>query len=149
MFALAVVDSEEQVLAGKHRILVVEDAEPVRRMVCAMLMQNGYDVMEAADGTEALQALQADDGFSLVLTDMVMPQMGGTELARQLALLRPNLRIIFMSGYTEDPVVQRFDRSSSIFLPKPFTATALADKVREALTSPWTGMPDLDSAAGS
>jgi CheY-like chemotaxis protein len=115
-------------------ILVVEDADVIRKMVCAMLAQGGYTVLEAADGQEALQVLEVQSGpVHLVLTDMIMPHMNGTELAQHVSQRHPNLPIIFMSGYNEDPVVRGMERGGSIFLAKPFTATALAEKIRQAL----------------
>jgi two-component system cell cycle sensor histidine kinase/response regulator CckA len=123
-------------------ILVVEDAEIIRRMVCAMLSQSGYRCLEACDGAEALRLVEgATEAIDLVLTDVVMPHMDGPEMARRLAQVRPGLRVVFMSGYSEAPVVRTMKRSPSIFLPKPFTATALMDKVREILDSPWAGLP--------
>jgi len=122
-------------------ILVVDDAEPIRKMVCSMLSFSGYHCLEAADGHEALGIIkESRESVNLVLTDIVMPEMGGTELARQVAELRPNLPIVFMSGYSDDPVVRTLE-SSALFLPKPFTAAALTEKVRAALDSPWTGVP--------
>jgi len=130
-------------------VLVVEDAEPIRRMVCAMLSQSGYSCLEAADGAEALDLLKKSDcSVSLVLTDVIMPKMTGAELAQQLSRIRPDIRIMFMSGYSDDPVVRKFERSSSTFLAKPFTASALMEKVRQALDGPWAGLPP-ESASGS
>jgi two-component system cell cycle sensor histidine kinase/response regulator CckA len=115
-------------------ILVVEDADVIRKMVCAMLAQGGYTVLEAADGQEALRVLEVQSGpVHLVLTDMIMPHMNGTELAQHVSQRHPNLPIIFMSGYNDDPVVRGMERGGSIFLAKPFTATALAEKIRQAL----------------
>lgn len=119
---------------GAETILVVEDAEVIRKMVCAMLAQGGYTVIEAADGHEALRVLEVQSGpVHLVLTDMIMPRMNGTELARRVSQRHPNLPIIFMSGYNDDPVVRGVERGGSIFLAKPFTASALAEKIRQAL----------------
>jgi two-component system cell cycle sensor histidine kinase/response regulator CckA len=122
-------------------ILVVEDAEAVRKLVCTMLSHDGYQCLEAADGAQALEVVERAGNIHLVLTDVVMPEMGGPELARRLAVLRPEVRIIFMSGYTEDPLVHRVEKLSAIFLPKPFTAAALTGKVRQALERPWQGLP--------
>jgi two-component system cell cycle sensor histidine kinase/response regulator CckA len=122
-------------------ILVVEDAVAVRKMVCAMLTQTGYLCLEAGDGTEALRLLEGSEDVSLVLTDVIMPNMDGPELARHLSRIRPELRILFMSGYIEDSVVRSIGRVSSLFLPKPFTAAALTEKVRESLDLPWMGLP--------
>ena len=124
-------------------ILVVDDAEAVRKMVCAMLNQSGYDCLEASDGLEAVHMLNAADHIQLVLTDMVMPNMSGSDLANHLSRTRPEMRIIFMSGYTEDPMVRNVERASAIFLAKPFTAAALTEKVRQTLNRPWKGIPRL------
>jgi CheY-like chemotaxis protein len=130
-------------------ILVVEDAEPIRKMVCAMLSQAGYRCMEAGDGEEAYRLFHvAPSAMDLVLTDVVMPKMGGPELARRLSNLRPELRILFMSGYSDDPVVRSIERSASLFLAKPFTSAALLDKVRQTLDAPWRGLADSNHGAG-
>jgi two-component system, cell cycle sensor histidine kinase and response regulator CckA len=122
-------------------ILVVEDAESIRGMVCAMLCQSGYHCLEAGDGAEALDILETDgDSVSLILTDIVMPRMTGAELARHVARIRPEIRIMFMSGYSDDAVVRTIERSAAIFLAKPFTASILIEKVREALDHPWVGL---------
>ncbi|HUI80033.1 MAG TPA: response regulator [Bryobacteraceae bacterium] len=119
---------------SRETILVVEDAEPIRKMVCSMLRGSGYGVKEAADGAEALVLLERECGsVHLVLTDVIMPEMSGAELARHLSRVCPKLPIIFMSGYTEDTVVRGVESVGSIFLPKPFTAAVLVEKVRQAL----------------
>ncbi|HWD00416.1 MAG TPA: response regulator [Candidatus Sulfopaludibacter sp.] len=124
-------------------ILVVEDADAIRKLVCSMLSLNGYQCLEASDGAEALQVVEKVNELHLVLTDVMMPHMGGPELARHLAILRPEVRIIFMSGYTEDPMVRHVERLPGVFLPKPFTAAALTTKVRQALEQPWKGLPGV------
>lgn len=129
----------------RETILVVDDGEPVRKMVCAMLEQSGYAVIEAGDGVEALRILETPRAVHLVLTDMMMPVMGGTELARRAARLRPELRVLFMSGYTSDPLVQKIGRTPALLLPKPFTASDLARKVRQVLDQPWSGLPNSSS----
>ena len=131
-------------------ILVVEDAESIRKMVCAMLGAAGYRCLEAADGEEAYRMVAgAPNAIDLILTDVMMPKMGGPELARRVGNLRPQLRVVFMSGYSEDPVVRSIERSASLFLPKPFTAAALMDKVRQSLDSPWSGLPDTNQGANA
>jgi CheY-like chemotaxis protein len=106
-----------------------------------MLAQSGYHCLEAGDGAEALEVLESDgDSVNLILTDMLMPRMTGTELAFEVARTRPAMRIMFMSGYSDDPVVRVLARTTAIFLAKPFTATSLMQKVREALDHPWTGL---------
>jgi two-component system cell cycle sensor histidine kinase/response regulator CckA len=130
-------DSDER----SATILVVEDAAAVRKMVCAMLGQVGHTCLEAGDGLEALNMIENGEHIQLVLTDVIMPNMDGAELARHLASTRPELRILFMSGYTDDSLVRSLGKASSLFLAKPFTANALMDKVRQALDGPWTGIP--------
>ncbi|MBZ5617294.1 MAG: response regulator [Acidobacteriia bacterium] len=124
-------------------VLVVEDTDAIRRMVCAMLTQNGYNCLEASDGAEALRLLEAVEDVHLVLTDLIMPNMDGAELARHLSDSRPELRIIFMSGYAEDVGAHLLDRTTCFFLSKPFTPMALMKEVRAALDQPWQGIPDV------
>ena len=126
---------------SRETILVVEDAEPIRKMVCSMLRGSGYAVKEAADGAEALGLLKREwESVHLVLTDVIMPEMSGAELARHLSRECPRMRIIFMSGYSEDPLVRGVEAIGSVFLPKPFTAAALVEKIRETLDRPWSGL---------
>jgi two-component system cell cycle sensor histidine kinase/response regulator CckA len=126
----------------KETILVVEDGDAVRSLVCRMLVQNGYRVLEARDGRDALELCEnCPESIQLVLTDLVMPNMSGAELASRLARLRPALRILFMSGFTGEPLARRLGRESLIFLQKPFTSIALAERVRRVLDGPWNGLP--------
>src|SRR5581483_4205350 len=118
-------------------ILVVEDAETIRKMVCAMLAHDGYKCLEASDGAEALEIVERPQPIHLILTDVVMPRVGGAELARRIAQIRPEIRIIFMSGYSDDPLLHRVERTPNNFLAKPFTASALMGKVRQVLDEPW------------
>ncbi len=132
-------------MEGTETILVVEDAEPIRKVVCTILSQLGYACIEAADGTAALGLIRENPAVNLVITDLVMPHMGGAQLARHLAVERPDIRIVLMSGYSDDPVEEGLDHEPAYFLAKPFTSAALTGTVREALTRPWNGLPD-DSA---
>jgi len=122
----------------KETILVVDDAEAIRKMVCAMLSQHGYACLEASDGREALRTL-AYEPVHLVLTDVLMPGMGGVELAMRLKAERPGMRVMFMSGYSENPVVRHIETIPGTFLAKPFTAGVLMEKVRQMLDKPWEG----------
>jgi len=132
----------------QETVLVVDDAESIRKMVCSMLCFSGYHCVEAADGQQALRILkESPEPVDLVLTDIVMPEMGGPELAREVAAFRPNLPIVFMSGYSDDPVVRTLESSPALFLPKPFTAAALTEKVRAALDNPWTGIPGAQTTS--
>jgi PAS domain S-box-containing protein len=121
--------------AGAERILLVEDEEAVRRMAARALTGRGYTVLEATNGAEAMELVRRDpDSIDLVVTDVIMPVVGGRELGDRLAELRPGLRLLFMSGYTDDDVVRRGLLSpGSPFLQKPFEPDALARKVREIL----------------
>ena len=123
----------------KETILVVDDAEAIRKMVCAVLLQAGYGCVEASDGQEALVRL-SHEAVHLVLTDVLMPGMGGAELAARLARERPGIRIMFMSGYSEHPVVRKVQRVPTLFLAKPFTMGALMSKIRQVLDEPWEGL---------
>ena len=131
-------------MPGGETILVVEDAEEIRRMVCGMLALQGYNCLSAADGLDALQIIENEPGpVDLMLTDMIMPNMMGSELAQHVARLRPNMRILMMSGFSDDPLVRSFERVPSVFIAKPFTAATLCEKVRQALDRPWEGLPEL------
>jgi two-component system, cell cycle sensor histidine kinase and response regulator CckA len=111
-------------------VLVVEDAESLRKMIVSMLETNGYNVLEASNGADALSIFAREgDHIDLVLTDVIMPQMNGKELADRLSLLRRNCPVVFMSGYVEDPVVEGVMTGSARFLRKPFTAQALVEVI--------------------
>jgi hypothetical protein len=118
-------------------ILVVEDEEEVRQLVREFLAGKGYTILEARDGTEAIQLAQQHRGpIHLLVTDVVMPGMSGGNLAQRLASLRPETKVIFMSGYTDDAIVQHSVlEEGTDFLQKPFSLDALARTVREVLDS--------------
>jgi two-component system cell cycle sensor histidine kinase/response regulator CckA len=120
---------------GVETILVIEDEDIVRNLAIRGLRDHGYTVIEAKNGAEALSYLKRYPGsLDLVVCDVVMPEMGGRELGQRLALLEPDLPILFMSGYTGDDVVQRglLDPGAP-FQQKPFTPGTLAVKVRAML----------------
>jgi len=116
-------------------ILLVEDEEQVRKLARAFLERRGYRVVEAASGPEALKKLEAyGDRIDLLLTDMVMPQMNGAALAERVKAMRPEIRVLFMSGYTEGGAGdQGLPAGGAQFLQKPFAAGDLERKIREAL----------------
>ncbi|MGQ0815678.1 MAG: PAS domain S-box protein [Gemmatimonadota bacterium] len=122
---------------GNETILLVEDQAAVRSLVRRVLQKSGYDVIDAANGTEALSLIETlERPIHLLLTDIVMPEMGGRELAEKLAPLRPDMKILYMSGYAEDAIiVNQVLQPGFAFLPKPFAPEALAAKVRETLES--------------
>jgi PAS domain S-box-containing protein len=127
---------ETQLTPGRgETILLVEDAQRVRAVVREILEMSGYAVLEARHGAEALEVSNRHAGpIHLLVTDVVMPQMSGRELAQRLATLRPDVKVLYMSGYTDDAIVRHGVLASGIaFLSKPFTPDALALKVREVL----------------
>jgi len=123
---------------GTETVLVVEDRPELRGLVRDVLTGHGYRVVLARDGVEAVRIARARPApFDLVLTDLVMPQMNGQELAGLLAGFTPGVRILFMSGYTDTILVQQGLLGSRVpFLHKPFTPDGLLAKVREVLDSP-------------
>ena len=129
------VPSEE--LRGTETILLVEDEKGVREFSGRVLRENGYTVFEAESGQAALDVLGRHEGpVDLLLTDVVMPGMGGFDLARRASVLRPGSGVLYMSGYTEEMIDERGLLEMDIpFLPKPFTPEALLRKVREVLAS--------------
>lgn len=117
-----------------HKILVVEDEQPVRTFIRAVLAQDGYEILEASNGEEALNLWLSDrHSIRVVLTDVVMPRMGGPELARRIRESTPETVVIFMSGYSDEPVFEHAGGLVYRFLPKPFTPVDLAEAVRGAL----------------
>jgi len=116
-------------------ILLVEDNALVRQITSRMLARSGYAVLEAADGMEALTLVEQHQGpIDLLLTDLVMPHWSGREVAERVLSLRPDLPVLYMSGYTEDAVVQQGVAAATVdFLPKPFSIKALTNKVGEVL----------------
>ena len=120
---------------GDETILLIEDDDAVRGVAARMLTRAGYDVLEASKVTEALNIVRNNGHqIALVLTDMVMPEMSGSEVAREVLAMRPSARVLFMSGYTEDTVMRHriLDRDAA-FIEKPFTPEGLMRKVREVL----------------
>jgi two-component system cell cycle sensor histidine kinase/response regulator CckA len=123
---------------GTETILVVDDQPEVRSISCEILRRYGYRVLQAAGPAEALSLVSAPDApaIDLLFTDVVMPEMSGRELARRLQALRPNLRVIYTSGYSNVGIGERHVVTSGIaLLVKPFTAQALVSKVREVLSA--------------
>ena len=116
-------------------VLIVEDEEIVRELVCQVLSEHGYDVMCAGNGEEALQMSASHQGpVALLVTDVVMPHIGGVELSRRLLSLRPELKVLYVSGYSEDDMSEQGGISADMeFLEKPFTPQAIVRKVREIL----------------
>jgi len=123
---------------GHETILIVEDEGQVRQLAERALLRGGYRVLTAANGEGALEAVRTHEGpIDLVISDVVMPGMGGRLLMEELRQARPGLRMLFTSGYTPDEVIRRGVATSEMpFLPKPFGIAELTRKVREVLDAP-------------
>jgi CheY-like chemotaxis protein len=124
-----------ETMHGSETILVVEDEVQVRAVVCAILRRYGYHVLETSNGVDA-QMVSAGFGkeIQLLLTDVVMPRMSGRKLAEELALRRPEMKVLYASGYTDDAVVHHGVLAAEVaFLQKPFTPQVLLRKVRQVL----------------
>jgi len=133
--AHAVETPHDPSLSGTETILLVEDEKSVRKLVERVLRSCGYQVLAAEDGSDALRvASDSDLAVDMVLTDIVMPEMSGRELVDALHTDRPTLRVLYMSGYTDDEIMRRGLNDPGIsFIQKPFTAEKLAMQVRKVL----------------
>jgi two-component system cell cycle sensor histidine kinase/response regulator CckA len=136
------VDGQESVeplvhLPGAETLLLVEDEEVVRRLVHAVLERTGYEVLVATDVRDAIHICEEHEGtIDLMVTDVAMPDLNGCELAAIVADLRPAMKVLFMSGYLDDAVVQLGVGDGVPFLQKPFTHDTLVRKVSEVLDGP-------------
>jgi two-component system, cell cycle sensor histidine kinase and response regulator CckA len=121
---------------GTETILFVEDEQSVRELVCDYLSSAGYRVLQAGDGVEALEVAAAHTGtIHMLVTDVVMPRMSGRDLATHLTSKRPNLKVLFISGYTDDTIVRHGVLDGGVaFLQKPFNLKSLTEKIREVLS---------------
>ncbi|MCL4401216.1 MAG: response regulator [Acidobacteria bacterium] len=131
---------------GCETVLLVEDEPRVRRLISDVLTAKGYAVLEASRGDAALRvARDHPQPIHLVILDVVMPEMSGPEVGKRLRKLRPHTRLLYISGYTDEAMLQHgIDASNGAFLPKPFVPNALAVKVREVLDAPQA----IPAAAG-
>ena len=123
-------------LTGIGTVLLVEDEDPVRIFGARALRNKGYKVLEAKSGQDALETIRdGGENIDLLITDVVMPRMDGPALIREVRETHPDLKVIFISGYTEDAFRERLDSDSEIhFLPKPFSLKQLAGKVKEVIS---------------
>jgi PAS domain S-box-containing protein len=125
-------------LRGENTILVVEDEESIRNLACAVLRRYGYTVLPAGNGEEALRVAGEHEGeISLLLTDVVMPRMGGRELYERIRQQLPGIKVLYMSGYTDDAIVHHgVLEEGTAFLQKPYSPISLVRKVKEVLETP-------------
>jgi signal transduction histidine kinase/CheY-like chemotaxis protein len=125
-----------QSVGGSETVLLVEDEESVRELVRHTLVTKGYRVLEADHGEAGLEVAANHSGpIDILITDVVMPGMGGRALAQQMLRTYPVMKVLFLSGYTEDAVIQGVLDPGTAFLQKPFTLQALSRKVRDVLSS--------------
>jgi signal transduction histidine kinase len=131
---------EAPIPRGSETILLAEDDEVLRTLTARILTAQGYRVLEASDGVEALRVAERHDGaLDLLTTDMVMPSMGGHDLANELSARRPGLKVLFVSGYTDDAVGRGELQPGDAFLQKPVDPRMLARKVRQVLDGSLLG----------
>jgi signal transduction histidine kinase/ActR/RegA family two-component response regulator len=138
-----------QASPGRETILVVEDLEVVRSLVRKILERKGYEVITANSGKEALESVRAlTRPVDLLLTDMVMPGMSGRDLCRELHVLYPELRVIYMSGHTQDAALHHEAETGQVdFLQKPFSVNTLVETVRQVIDRQTDGAIEIPSAA--
>jgi CheY-like chemotaxis protein len=124
-----------EVTNGAETILLVEDEARVRKLIIEVLSARGYTVLEATRGDDALRLCRTHRGrIDLALVDVIMPEMSGPDLVKQIAPMCRNLRVLYMSGYTDEAILHHgVLESGAAFLPKPFVPDALARKVRDVL----------------
>jgi CheY-like chemotaxis protein len=136
--SVAAAPATTQILRGTETVLLVEDEPQVRAIAESILRRQGYQVIVAQTPGQAVQICGGDERpIDLLLTDVVMPQMSGPELARRLGPLRPSMRVLYMSGYTDDSALRHGVVEGGVaFLQKPITPAVLSRKVREVLDSP-------------
>jgi len=127
----------DEIPSGTETVMVVEDEAALRELTRALLEDAGYTVLESSGAEDALEtAKDMQRKIDLLLTDIVMPRLDGRELANQMVSLRPDLKVLYMSGYTDDIIVHRgVLTQGAVLVQKPFTKRTLLQKVRETLDS--------------
>jgi CheY-like chemotaxis protein len=133
--AVATTTAGSGEVRGTETVMVVEDEESIRRMTTHGLRSQGYNVIQAGDGVEALAVLHRHGGtVDLLVTDVVMPRMDGRALAEAMKVMFPRLKVLYTSGYTDDAVVRHGILQSEVaFLSKPYTPMTLLRRIRQVL----------------
>ena len=134
----SVAETMPAISRGAETVLLVEDEKAVRKIARMALQSHGYTVLEADGGAEAIRLAQTHPGeIHLLVSDVVMPEMGGRLVLDEVRKYRPGLRVLFMSGYTDDAVLLHgVVEATDAFIQKPFTPLGLARKVREVINAP-------------
>jgi two-component system, cell cycle sensor histidine kinase and response regulator CckA len=130
---LATLDAPPKEVWGTGQVLIVEDEPMVRAVAERALVRQGYTVETACDGEEALELIAQGKIYDLVVSDVVMPNMDGPTMARSLRAQKPDMRILFMSGYAEEQLRKSINLDKVAFLPKPFSVQQIAEAVRDAI----------------
>ena len=130
-----IAKQEPPVLTGSETIILAEDEEAIRSLIAKMLEDSGYRVITASDGEAALAAARATNGpIDLILTDVVMPRLSGPETVRRLREYRPDMKVIFMSGYSDETSLRAMvTNTKAEILEKPFTRQLMLSAIRKAL----------------
>jgi two-component system cell cycle sensor histidine kinase/response regulator CckA len=131
---IAKVADTDNELWGTGTVLLVEDEPMVRTVAERALTRHGYHVLTATNGEEALEIIERGDEIALLVSDVVMPLMDGPTMVKEARKSRPDLPILFMSGYAEEQLRKSLDIANVAFLPKPFSVQELAEAVRKALS---------------
>jgi len=129
----APIEAPVQQWSGGGRVLLVEDEDMVRAVAERALTRAGYTVTTASDGDEGLEIVASGAEFDMIVSDVVMPAMDGPSMVREVRKLRPDLPVLFMSGYAEEQLRKEIDIDSVEFLPKPFSVQQISDKVGAVL----------------
>ena len=139
-----VVRQNQLSLKGVEKILLVEDDEHVRTFTMTALKSLGYEVNCASNGLQALRQIKnGNNKIDLVITDSVMPKMGGKKLVKNITQFDPSIKILFISGYTDNEIVEKGELIDGInFLQKPFSIVSLGEKIRQILDIPQIPYPD-------
>ena len=134
--AVAEITAEPQAQwSGGGRVLLVEDEDPVRMVAERALTRAGYTVTTARDGEEGLELVEAGGEFDIIVSDVVMPVMDGPAMVQAIRKQRPQVPVLFMSGYAEEQLRREIDMADVHFLPKPFSVQQISDKVGAVLAA--------------